>query len=178
MSCTAYSLQKHLSSCSNVVLIQTLNTLTQTGSLISDNLSHAMQVVYIAEPHLCRPLHLSAALVNVPEITHLLLTQGAEIDARNHAQSTPLFAACKANNPGIASKLIENGKSHSRLFVNYCIMHNSSVIAMIVGADYRAQDISGKCAFDYIRDHKEWVDSGHFTDEVKARLKGEIPNYL
>ena len=73
-------------------------------------------VVHIAEFHLCRPLHLSAALINVPEITHLLLTQGAEIDTRNFAHSTPLFAACKANNPGIASKLIENGKSHSGLF--------------------------------------------------------------
>lgn len=137
-----------------------------------------LRVVYVAEFHICRPLHLSAALVNVPEITHLLLTQGAEIDARNCAQSTPLFAACKANNPGIASKLIENGKSHSGLLATYRIMHNSGVIAMIVGADYLAQDTSGKCAFDYIRDHKEWVDSGHFTDDVKARLKGEILNYL
>ena len=67
----------------------------------------------IGEPHLCRPLHLSAALVNVPEITHLLLTHGAEIDAQNSTQSTPLFAACKANNPGIASKLIESGKSYA-----------------------------------------------------------------
>ena len=49
---------------------------------------------------------------------------------------------------------------------------------MIVGADYRAQDVTGKCAFDYIRDHKEWIDSGHFSDEVRARLKGEIANYL
>ena len=96
--------------------------------LDSDNLR---QVVYIAEPHLCRPLHLSAALVNVPEITLLLLTQGAEINAKNRTQSTPLFAACKANNPGIASKLIENGKSRSILLANYyCIMHNYSMIAM------------------------------------------------
>ena len=74
--------------------------------------------MYVAVPTLCRPLHLSAALVNVPEITHLLLTHGAEIDARNNAQSTPLFAACKANNPGIASTLIESGQSCSRLVAN------------------------------------------------------------
>ena len=49
---------------------------------------------------------------------------------------------------------------------------------MTVGADYHAQDATGKRAFDYIRDHKEWIDSGHFSDEVKARLKGEIANYL
>lgn len=56
-----------------------------------------------------------------------------------------------------------------------------SMISMynIIGADYRAQDTSGKYAFDYISDHKEWIDSGHFGDEVKARLKGEnlIANY-
>ena len=52
------------------------------------------------------------------------------------------------------------------------------MIAMFIGADYHVQDISGKYAFDYIRDHKEWVDSGHFNDEVRARLKGEIANYL
>ena len=44
---------------------------------------------------------------------------------------------------------------------------------IITGANYRAQDISGKCAFDYISDHKEWIDSGHFSDEVRARLKSK-----
>ena len=45
---------------------------------------------------------------------------------------------------------------------------------IIIGADYRAQDKSGKCAFDYISDHKEWIDSGHFSDEVRARLKSKL----
>ena len=73
-----------------------------------------MKCMLLNLTNLCRPLHLSAALVNVPEITHLLLTHDAKIDARNSAQSTPLFAACKANNPGIASKLIDRGKSCSK----------------------------------------------------------------
>ena len=46
------------------------------------------------------------------------------------------------------------------------------------GADYRAQDIRGRYAFDYISDHKEWIDSGHFNDEVRARLKGIMTNYI
>lgn len=50
----------------------------------------------------------------------------------------------------------------------YC-MYN----CICTGADYRAQDTSGRCAFDYIKDHKEWIDSGHFNDEVRARLKGK-----
>ncbi len=35
-------------------------------------------------------------------------------------------------------------------------------------------DVHGKCAFDYVNDHKEWMDSGHFSEEVKAILKGEL----
>ena len=40
------------------------------------------------------------------------------------------------------------------------------------GADCRAQDAFGKCPFDYIRDTGEWMDSGYFSEEVRARLKG------
>ena len=52
--------------------------------------------------------------------------------------------------------------------------YNNHAISILwhTGADYRLQDLSGKCAFDYILDHKEWIESGHFNDEVRARLKG------
>jgi hypothetical protein len=30
----------------------------------------------------------------------------------------------------------------------------------------------GKCAFDYIDDHEEWIASGHFPDNIRALLKG------
>ena len=41
-----------------------------------------------------------------------------------------------------------------------------------IGADHGAQDLSGNYAFDYIQDHKEWIDSGLFNDEIRAKLKG------
>jgi len=94
-----------------------------------------------------RPLHLAAALLKVPEIIDLLLNNGVEVDARNNSHSTPLFTACQANNPYAASKLIANG------------------------ADCEAQDVNGKCPFDYIRDTEEWIDSGFFSEAVRARLK-------
>ena len=109
--------------------------------------------------------------MNIPEITYLLLDHGANIDPRNNSQSTPLFAACKANNPDIASKLIEKGYTLVQIVD---IDHQSYG----VGADYQAQDQSGNCAFDYIKDHKEWIDSGYFNDEIRARLKGKFLNTI
>ena len=32
--------------------------------------------------------------------------------------------------------------------------------------------MSGKCPFDYVRDTEEWMDSGFFSETVRARLKG------
>lgn len=40
------------------------------------------------------------------------------------------------------------------------------------GADCHATDVTGKCAFDYVMDHEEWIDSGHFSDDIRALLKG------
>ena len=31
---------------------------------------------------------------------------------------------------------------------------------------------AGLTAFDYIVDFEEWIDSGYFSEEIKARLKG------
>ena len=58
----------------------------------------------------CRPLHLAAALTKVPEIADLLLEGGAEVDARNRMEATPLSMACEANNPYAASKMIVKGE--------------------------------------------------------------------
>ena len=43
---------------------------------------------------------------------------------------------------------------------------------LCTGADCRARDAFGKCPFDYIKDTEEWMDSGYFSEEVRARLKG------
>lgn len=48
----------------------------------------------------------------------MLLDHGAEVDPRNTTQATPLFTACKANNPTIASKLIACGESRYQHFNN------------------------------------------------------------
>ena len=50
---------------------------------------------------------------------------------------------------------------------------NLSCIYWFAGADLKAADISGMTAFDYIAEHSEWIDSGYFTEEVVAILKGE-----
>ena len=33
--------------------------------------------------------------------------------------------------------------------------------------------MTGLTAFDFIMDYDEWIECGHFTDEIRARLKGE-----
>lgn len=34
--------------------------------------------------------------------------------------------------------------------------------------------VAGLTAFDYIVDFEEWIDSGYFSEEIKARLKGRL----
>ncbi|XP_064395314.1 alpha-latrocrustotoxin-Lt1a-like isoform X2 [Halichondria panicea] len=93
------------------------------------------------------PLHLSARHVDLPELTTLLLSSGAHVTSVNTSFLTPLSVACKANNPAVATQLIDKGSNCQQM------------------------DVHGKCAFDYVNDHKEWMDSGHFSEEVKAILK-------
>ena len=50
--------------------------------------------------------------------------------------------------------------------VYLCILHYSTRLF------YLCLYISGLTAFDFITDYEEWVDSGHFSDEMRARLKG------
>jgi hypothetical protein len=38
--------------------------------------------------------------------------------------------------------------------------------------------ITGLTAFDYIVDFEEWIESGYFSEEIKARLKGMFDNLL
>ena len=44
---------------------------------------------------------------------------------------------------------------------------------MCAGADLHAVDCRGKRPFDYVEDHEDWIDSGHFSDDIRALLKGE-----
>ena len=36
------------------------------------------------------------------------------------------------------------------------------------------RDSVGKCAFDYIRDYEEWIQSGHFTGDIVTKLRGIV----
>jgi hypothetical protein len=38
--------------------------------------------------------------------------------------------------------------------------------------------ITGLTAFDYIVDFEEWIESGYFSEEIKARLKGLLNNLV
>jgi len=57
----------------------------------------------------CRPLHLTASLVDLPELTAILLEAGAKVDPPNNMHATPLFNACKSNNLFAAKFLLEKG---------------------------------------------------------------------
>ena len=41
------------------------------------------------------------------------------------------------------------------------------------GANVRHKNLQGLTSFDCIIDFDEWLECGFFTDEIKARLKGE-----
>lgn len=53
-----------------------------------------------------------------------------------------------------------------------CIVQSTTLLFLSTGADCHAVDIRGKCPFDYVDDHEEWIESGHFPDDIRALLKG------
>jgi ankyrin repeat protein len=100
-------------------------------------------------------LHYGVELVHMHEVIDLLLKQSqVDVNIVNpNTQQMPLFIACQKDNFYGASKLLEHG------------------------ADYTSTDAYGKAAFDYIKDHDEWMDSGYFTDNIRARLKAYSLKY-
>ncbi|XP_013397902.1 uncharacterized protein LOC106164510 [Lingula anatina] len=92
-------------------------------------------------------LHYAASMSHSTEILELLMGYGAEVDAPNEDQATPLFFSTQCNNQSAASVLIENG------------------------ANYRWKNAQGLTAFDCILDFDDWVECGYFNDEIRARLK-------
>ena len=36
----------------------------------------------------------------------------------------------------------------------------------------------GKCAFEYIRDYEEWIQSGLFPANIISILRGQLRSYL
>ena len=43
-----------------------------------------------------------------------------------------------------------------------------------IGAIVDMRDSVGKCAFDYIRDYEEWIQSEHFTGDIVTKLIGIV----
>ena len=96
-----------------------------------------------------RALHYAASMSGSTDVLEMLIAYGADLDFSNEERATPLFFACQANNQLAASILLSHG------------------------ANVRSRNAQGLTAFDFIMDYDEWIESGYFTDEIRARLKGD-----
>ena len=56
-----------------------------------------------------RPLHLAVQLTQYPDIVEVLLEGGADPNASNSTESTPLIITCQTNNVFSASALLKRG---------------------------------------------------------------------
>ena len=45
-------------------------------------------------------------------------------------------------------------------------------VCVCEGGNVHMKDTKGKCAFEYIRDYEEWIQSGHFSTDTISSLKG------
>jgi ankyrin repeat protein len=95
-----------------------------------------------------RPLHLAAALTDHPDLVEVLLEAGADPNIPNSSSATPLIIACQSNNLFSASILLQRGASFS------------------------IKNAVGKCAFEYISDFEEWIQSGLFSPGIVSQLRG------
>ena len=62
------------------------------------------------------PLCLAAMQASYPEFVQLLLDRGADPNATDTELGTPLFCACKANNPAAASILLKASMAYKSFF--------------------------------------------------------------
>ncbi|XP_050411091.1 uncharacterized protein LOC126825502 [Patella vulgata] len=92
-------------------------------------------------------LHYAASLSGSTDILELLLSHGGDVDMINDEGNTPIFFATQSNNQFAACVLIGQGST---------VKH---------------KNMQGLTAFDYIVDFEEWIESGYFTEDVRARLK-------
>lgn len=59
--------------------------------------------------YICSALHFAAMIPGNTDVLELLLSHGADINASNSENSTPLFFSCQSNNTFAASVLIASG---------------------------------------------------------------------
>ncbi|KAI6652590.1 Ankyrin-3 [Oopsacas minuta] len=93
-------------------------------------------------------LHLAVQLGTTP-VLEILIDAGANVNQQNKLGESPLFIACRLDNDFAAAKLLENA------------------------CDYTLVNKRKRTAFDYIRDHEQWIKGGFFKDnsEILARLR-------
>ncbi|XP_065918752.1 ankyrin-1-like [Dysidea avara] len=94
----------------------------------------------------CSPLCLAAMQPLYPEFVQLLLDQGADPNMVDSELGSPLFCACKANNPHAALMLLK------------------------AGANYTTENSQGLTPFDVIPEHHVWIRSGLFDEEMQSVL--------
>merc|ERR1712226_1529336 len=93
-------------------------------------------------------LHLVAANVLFTDLIEVMVgSYEADVDIQDKDGASPLFYACKNNNPFGASLLLEHG------------------------ANIRQTSNHNTMPFDLIPDFDDWIDSGFFSKEMIARLK-------
>ena len=93
-------------------------------------------------------LHMAVQLGPTPVI-ELLISAGVSVNHANRLGETPLFIACRLDNDFAASKLLHNA------------------------CDYTIVNKRKRTAFDYIRDHEQWITGGLFKHkpDISARLR-------
>ena len=93
-------------------------------------------------------LHLAVQLGPTPVI-ELLISMGVDVNHLNRLGETPLFIACRLDNGFAASKLLDNA------------------------CDYTIANKRKRTAFDYIRNHEQWITAGLFKHkpDISARLR-------
>ena len=93
-------------------------------------------------------LHLAVQL-GPTSVIELLISAGVDVNHMNKLGETPLFIACRLDNDFAASKLLDSA------------------------CDYTIVNIRKRTAFDYIRDHDQWITGGLFkhNPDISARLR-------
>ena len=111
-------------------------------------MKNASTYVYVTRNIVCinsyplySPLCLAAMQASYPEFVQLLLDQGANPNGVDTELGTPLFCACKANNPAAASILLKASKT-------YYIVTVIEITHTFVEADHSIRNAQG--IYNYI----------------------------
>ena len=119
--------------------------IVQTANFL---ITQGVNILYVDKHSGNNVLHLAVQLGPAP-VLEVLIAAGADVNLQNKLGETPLFIACRLDNDFAAAKLLENS------------------------CDYSVVNKRKRTAFDYVRDHEQWIKGGFFGDnsEILARLR-------